>query len=124
MIEVSRFEGGITVKGHANYAPFGQDIVCAGVSTLIQTLIVSIENLTEDEIQYDIQSGYVDIRHGKLSECARALVDSFFVGVELIANEYPAYVSIELLGNPEKLDAVQALNDDKSYGEKRRRGTL
>ena len=94
MIEVSRFEGGITITGHAGYAPIGQDIVCAGVSTLIQTLIASIENLTEDKIQYDIQSGYVEFRHRKLSECARALVDSFFIGIELIANEYPANVQI------------------------------
>ena len=66
MIEISRFEGGITIKGHAGYAPLGQDIVCAGVSTLAQTLIASIEALTEDAIQYDIQSGWVEIKFGKL----------------------------------------------------------
>ena len=29
----------LCIKGHANYAPYGQDIVCAGVSTLVYTLI-------------------------------------------------------------------------------------
>ena len=94
MIEVRRFEGGITIKGHAGYAPQGQDIVCAAVSTLAQTLIASIEALTEDAIQYDIQSGWIDIKHGKLSANAQVLIDSFFVGVEMIADNYPQNVTL------------------------------
>ena len=94
MIEVSRFEGGITIKGHAEYAKYGEDIVCAAVSTLAQTLIASIEALTEDTIQYDIQPGWVDIRYRKLSANAQLLISSFFVGLTLIANEYPANVQI------------------------------
>ncbi|MBR2315615.1 MAG: ribosomal-processing cysteine protease Prp, partial [Clostridia bacterium] len=33
----------LTVKGHANYAEYGKDIVCAGVSALVQALIGWIE---------------------------------------------------------------------------------
>ena len=29
----------LSVKGHANYAPAGQDIVCAGASILMQALV-------------------------------------------------------------------------------------
>ena len=29
----------LTVKGHAGYAPAGQDIVCAGASILMQALV-------------------------------------------------------------------------------------
>lgn len=94
MIEISRFEGGITIKGHAGYAPLGQDIVCAGVSTLAQTLIASIEALTEDAIQYDIQPGWVEIKFGKLSASTKLLIASFFVGVEMIADNYPDNVTL------------------------------
>lgn len=96
MIEIRKTEGGITVRGHANYAPHGQDVVCAGVSTLAQTLIESIEGLTEDEIQYSISPGRVDINYRDLSERARLLVSSFFVGVNLIASEYPDNVNIAI----------------------------
>ena len=94
MIEVSRFEGGITINGHAGYAPQGQDIVCAAISTLAQTLIASIEALTEDAIQYEISPGWVEIKYGKLSANAELLIASFFVGVEMIADEYPDNVEI------------------------------
>lgn len=94
MIEVKRTNNSITIKGHAHYAEPGKDIVCAGVSTLAQTLIVSIEELTEDRIEYVIQPGTVDIKHGTLSEEAQLLVKSFFVGINLIADGYPNHVKL------------------------------
>jgi uncharacterized protein YsxB (DUF464 family) len=94
LIEVSRFKGGITIKGHAGYAPSGEDIVCAGVSTLAQTLIASIEALTEDAIQYDIQPGWLELKFRKLSASAKLLIASFFVGIEMIADNYPDNVTL------------------------------
>ena len=51
MIEVSVRKDGVTISGHAGYAAFGYDIVCAGATALAQTLIKSVEDLTEDEIK-------------------------------------------------------------------------
>lgn len=94
MIEIHRHDNGITIIGHANYAPMGEDIVCAGVSTLVQTLIQSIEDMTKDKIEYSMQSGLVEIKHGILSERAQVLFDSFFIGMNLIAETYPKNVRI------------------------------
>ncbi|MEG1426059.1 MAG: ribosomal-processing cysteine protease Prp [Oscillospiraceae bacterium] len=104
MIEVSRHEGGIIVSGHACYAELGKDIVCAGVSALVQTLIAAIEKLTADKIQYSVSPGTVDIKHGNLSERSQVLVDSFFLGVQMISENYPENVQI-----------VQTVEDGKSY---------
>ena len=94
LIEVSVRKDRITVSGHARYAPTGQDIVCAGVSTLSQTLIKSIEDLTQDNIEYSISLGRVDIKYRNLSERSRTLVDSFFVGICMIVDEFPECVRI------------------------------
>ena len=94
MIEITPKENGLSIKGHANYAEPGKDIVCAGVSTLAQTLVASILEMTTDEIQYDMQPGSVEIKYRNLSEAAQLLVDSFFVGINLIANSYPENVRI------------------------------
>ena len=94
MTEIKACNGSITIKGHAGYGEPGKDIVCAGISTLAQTLIASIEELTEDEIHYIIKPGTVDIKHGTLSREAQLLVKSFFVGVQMIADEYPENVRI------------------------------
>lgn len=94
MIVITRSAGRITIKGHANYAEHGKDIVCAGVSTLIQTLIQSVEELTADKIQYDIQPGAVNIKFWCLSDLTKGLVDAFFIGAKLIADEYPDNVKL------------------------------
>ncbi len=94
MIEITRLKDGIQMRGHAHYAKPGQDIVCAGVSALIQTLIQSVEELTEDTIEYSMQPGSVDIKFWSLSDQAQVLVNSFFIGVESIAATYPENVRI------------------------------
>lgn len=95
MIVITKHENGLSIKGHAHYAEIGKDIVCAAVSSLAQTLIYSIEELTEEQIQYDIKPGTVDINYRDLSANAQLLVDSFFVGVNMIADNYPDNVRVD-----------------------------
>lgn len=97
MIVINFSDNEISIKGHAHYAEIGRDIVCAGVSALVQTLIQSIEELTADKILYDMKPGTVHIQFEDLSEGARLLVKSFFVGVEMIASEYPDNVTVQAL---------------------------
>ena len=89
----------ISIDGHAGFAQIGEDIVCAGVSTLVQTMVVSIETLTEDKnkIKYDMSPGKADIYYGNLSKESDALINSFFVGVKLIASAYPDFVHLTKL---------------------------
>lgn len=94
MIVVSVRKDGITVSGHANYAEAGKDIICAGVTALVQGLIRSIESLTGDQIQYDITPGRADIYFKDLSEAGKLLVDSFFLGICLIADDFPEHIKL------------------------------
>jgi uncharacterized protein YsxB (DUF464 family) len=94
MIEVKRSSNSISIQGHAQYAPHGQDVVCAAVSTLVQVLVFSISEMTTDEIQYDLQPGAVEIKYRNLSEKAQTLVDSFFIGIRMISHAYPSNVQI------------------------------
>lgn len=95
MIVVCVRKDRIEINGHAGYAETGKDIVCAGVTALTQTLVRSMQGLTKDKIEYEVSPGRADIHYGNLSEEGRLLVDSFFIGVCLIANEFPEYVRIE-----------------------------
>lgn len=97
MIVITKHKNGLSIRGHAHYAEIGKDIVCAAVSTLAQTLIYSIKELTADKIKYVSKPGTVEIEYGDLSKDAQLLVDSFFVGANMIADSYPAYVRVDLL---------------------------
>lgn len=94
MIVVSVRKDGIEINGHAGYAEHGKDIVCAGVTALFQTLVKSIRDLTSDCISANVALGASSVTFGNLSEEGRLLIDSFFIGICQIANEFPAYVRI------------------------------
>lgn len=99
MIVIERHKDSIKMRGHANYAPAGQDIVCAGVSVLIQTLIQSVETLTADEIEYSMQPGTVDIKFWCLSDLSKVLIDAFFIGIKGIAAAHPDNVKLTELSS-------------------------
>lgn len=95
MIQVTIKPKEIKILGHAEYAPKGKDIVCAGVSTLTQNFIQSIEELTQDIISYGMQPGAVHIYFkSDLSDSAQVLKDSFILGIQSISDEYPSHVQM------------------------------
>ena len=92
MLEIKRNNNSITIKGHAGYAPIGCDIVCAAVSALVQTFVASVEELTADEIKAvtNEQGQIQTIQYRNLSAQGQVLLDSFFVGIRMIADAYPS----------------------------------
>jgi len=94
MIQIIERNGRITVSGHANYKPTGEDIVCAAISALTQTLAASVEELTGTGIKCDLRRGNAVIEYEDLTEDAQLLVESFFIGAEGIAEAYPQCVRI------------------------------
>lgn len=95
MIVVKCGENKMTIEGHARYAEHGKDIVCAAVTILMQTLIVSLEQLTTEEIKHELSPGWAMIEYGNLSKGAKTLVDSFFIGIRLVEKEFPNNVRVE-----------------------------
>lgn len=84
----------INIVGHAGYAEAGKDIVCAGISTLSQNLVAGLEELTEDKINTISEPGWLEIIYRDLSKEGELLIDSFFIGINMIANEYPNNVRV------------------------------
>lgn len=82
----------ISIKGHAGFAKEGKDIVCAGVSILIQTLVARVKEVT---VSYQINYDRKQIRHIEAS--GREAADIFrtiLVGLKLLADHYPEYITL------------------------------
>lgn len=94
LIEVMVRDDGIRISGHAGYAESGKDIVCSAVSVLVQTLVKSIDDLTDDRLAREIGPGIFYMNIKNLSERGKLLVDSFFIGICGIAEAYPDSVRV------------------------------
>lgn len=88
----------LTVLGHANYAEYGKDIVCAGVSSLVQALIAWIE-----ENFYKAECISVDPKEGEViiscegGEDIAAVFQMVTIGLGQIAESYPDHVQIDII---------------------------
>lgn len=97
----------ISVSGHSQYADIGEDIVCASISTLIFTLIESMDGvlgLNKDQYSYQIDGEIpfvgLEIKYDKLNEkekcMAQTLTASFELGVSKTSEAYTDFVSISI----------------------------
>ena len=77
----------IAVKGHAGYAPIGQDVVCAGVSTLYGTYLYSVdaEEITEGE--WKVLKAEPTYRN-------RAVFNAIRTGFEMLEEHFPDHVKL------------------------------
>lgn len=86
---------GFNVSGHAQAAPHGQDIVCAGVSALVQSSIMGIERHLKREINL-VQDG--DGLKLELvcqpDSLTGAILETMLLGLTEIAKLYPKSVRI------------------------------
>ncbi|MGP1613076.1 MAG: ribosomal-processing cysteine protease Prp [Catonella sp.] len=81
----------IEFSGHALFANYGNDIVCAAVSILAINTLNSIEVFCRDKVEVidDAQKGYLKlIFKSKLSDNANLLIKSLMLGLDGISHEY------------------------------------
>ena len=93
----------LTVTGHAGAAEPGHDLVCASASMLAYTLAANVANMADNgQVRQPIiknNEGDTEIscnpRHN-LKSSVTLVFDSICVGFELLAHDYPEYVTYEI----------------------------
>lgn len=95
----------ITIEGHAQSAPKGEDLVCAGVSTIFHTLTANamgwkeLGYLRDLEIQENDGSSRISwIPYNPWKNILGAIADGVCKGFEILARDYPEYVRFERRG--------------------------
>ena len=89
----------LKLTGHADYAEHGEDIVCAGASSLVYSLLGWLENNSEDMTYTvsDVHSGNVEITC-EGGERAATAFEMAAIGLLQLADSYPDHVEIDIVG--------------------------
>lgn len=85
------------MTGHANYAPHGEDLVCAGASAVVFGSMNAILGLTDErpDIDYAHDGGFFKARIVDLNnEEAQLIIQSMIVSLETIADEYGQFIQL------------------------------
>lgn len=82
----------LEVAGHANSAPKGEDLVCAGVSAIVLGGL----NALDDEHEIKIEEGHVLLRAIKAPSKHDAVVlETIYRQLKSLAESHPQYVRLE-----------------------------
>lgn len=90
----------ILIKGHADYAEHGRDIVCAAVSGISIGMINAIEKLLDIQVVSGVDdTGQLDLCIPTISDQSirsqvQLLLEAMVIALTDVANEYPSYVQI------------------------------
>ena len=83
---------GFICEGHAGYAGYGEDIVCAAISVLIINTINSLDEITGEkmDVTTDEDSGTIRcfFTDQPLKETSGVLMDSLVLGLTHIEEQY------------------------------------
>ena len=80
---------GFASKGHAGYAEYGQDIVCAAVSALVISTVNGLEKFTTEKFRVKQSDGSVLLRFEEpTGEKGTLLMDTLILGLTDIQNSY------------------------------------
>ncbi len=100
-----RFEGdriaGLEVKGHSGYAPEGEDIVCAAVTSAIRLLDCAFNDVLGLEVAMKVREKNASISfrlpgglsHANESLC-QTLLAALLVHLVQLAEEYPDHITV------------------------------
>lgn len=94
MINVIKSPKKIEIKGHANFAPKGNDIVCAAVSSLITATINSLKGFKKSEVKVKAGEVTIDIKH-KIDQDDQIRLEMLMTGLKLISKKYPNHIKIK-----------------------------
>lgn len=97
--EIIRF----TARGHADTAKFGEDILCAAVSALIQGAVIGLENYSQPKIEKNNKrgsttsdNGFIDVwvGEGKEPVAVSAIVQTLYLSLKRIEKDYKKHLMV------------------------------
>ncbi|MGO1368005.1 MAG: ribosomal-processing cysteine protease Prp [Senegalia sp. (in: firmicutes)] len=88
------------MNGHTGYDEHGKDIVCAAVSVLAQTGLMSLLEFLNLKISYLIEDGYIKVILPKNLnkddfEKSQIVLNTVLIGIKSVAESYPDYISLD-----------------------------
>ena len=94
MIKVEVTKKHISILGHANFADYGKDIVCASVSSIVITSIEAIASFDAKAIDIQQTDNKLDIIINKKDHITNKLINNMLNCLKEIEKKYPKNIKI------------------------------
>lgn len=91
---------GFSIKGHAGFAPKDQDVYCAGVSTLTQSVWLCLEEHLHRKFDGEEADGKLILKLKEPpDELTEAVFQTMLIGLREIENLVPKAIKIKIINS-------------------------
>ncbi|MFH1563427.1 MAG: ribosomal-processing cysteine protease Prp [Nitrospirota bacterium] len=90
--------------GHADFAKLGEDIVCAAVSSLLQTTLLGLQEYLKINLEINKEKGNLKVRIKEIPQqslqieaclvATEAILETMVLGLKAIEKEYKEYMKL------------------------------
>mgnify|MGYP000757915679 FL=1 len=94
----------VSASGHTGYGEAGEDIVCAGVSTLIQSALLGLLQVVGINVKYSVDEQQGSLRFTLPSGLTREerhdadiVLNTMLAGLQDFYGEYSDYINLEVI---------------------------
>ena len=94
----------VAASGHTGYGESGEDIVCAGISTLIQSALLGLLQVAQINVKYTVNEEQGSLRFTlpeNLTEMERhdadVILNTMLCGLQDFYTEYSDYINLEVI---------------------------
>ena len=94
MIKVRIKDNTIIVSGHANFADYGKDIVCASVSSIVITSINACLRIDSESIDYKEETDKLTILVNSDKDDIKKIIENMICMLEELAETYNKNIKI------------------------------
>ena len=94
MIKVNIKKDNIVITGHAKYADYGKDIVCASASSIVISTVNAILKFDQDAISYQEEKDKLVIDILKKDEITKKLIGNMIDMLNELSSQYPDNIKV------------------------------
>ena len=94
----------VVASGHTGYGESGEDIVCAGISTLIQSALLGLLQVAQINVKYTVNEQEGSLKFTlpeSLTEMERhdadVILNTMLCGLQDFYTEYSDYINLEVI---------------------------
>ena len=84
----------LTMKGHADFAKEGQDLVCAGASSIVVGMMNALGEMAPETCDFLMKKGHVEILVKKVCDHNQILLEALIYQLKTLQETYSQYITI------------------------------
>lgn len=87
----------LTMSGHAESADYGEDLVCAGISSIVFGALNGFDQLANQKFNITVEDNYVNVSATDDACIVNKLLNFVLIQLQTVEHQYPNNINIKIM---------------------------